>query len=450
MHTCITIKKSTTKFFIALILLFVVWTIYVNNSITIKQVDIIDDLLKSVTRLERLLEFEKEKIEELNEDLKSLQSKNEELEQMVSPEFRVWNDPIPVLVFSCNRAQAVRDHVQKLIRFRPSIKKFPIIVSQDCDDENVKNEVMQFGDEVHYIKHLAGDKANISVPPNHKGYTAYYRIARHYKLGLNHVFHDKGYSSVIITEDDLDIAPDFFSYFSNTRYLLENDEKLWCVTAWNDNGKLENIDVNASSTLYRTDFFAGLGWMMSSKTWNELEPIWPAGFWDDWMRDPLRRKGRQCIRPEIGRTGMMSYGKNGASKGLFFAKHLTKIKVNEKYTDFGKINLDYLLPDNFARKMNVEVREEAIEMNIDEVPSFVLKSENKGKSVRVLYDGNVDFIKKADKLHMMHDFKSGVPRTAYDGIVTSFINGIRVYLVPDRTKVPGYDPDWAIPKKFGE
>jgi hypothetical protein len=38
--------------------------------------------------------------------------------------------------------------------------------------------------------------------------------------------------------------------------------------------------------LYRTDFFPGLGWMMSRKLWNELHPKWPLGFWDDWLREP--------------------------------------------------------------------------------------------------------------------------------------------------------------------
>ena len=37
--------------------------------------------------------------------------------------------------------------------------------------------------------------------------------------------------------DDLDIAPDFFSYFSATKWLLDNDPSIWCVSAWNDNGK---------------------------------------------------------------------------------------------------------------------------------------------------------------------------------------------------------------------
>lgn len=37
--------------------------------------------------------------------------------------------------------------------------------------------------------------------------------------------------------DDLDIAPDFFEYFLATHPILHSDPTLWCVSAWNDNGK---------------------------------------------------------------------------------------------------------------------------------------------------------------------------------------------------------------------
>ena len=37
--------------------------------------------------------------------------------------------------------------------------------------------------------------------------------------------------------DDLDISPDFYEYFSATYRVLSSDPTLWCVSAWNDNGK---------------------------------------------------------------------------------------------------------------------------------------------------------------------------------------------------------------------
>jgi len=37
--------------------------------------------------------------------------------------------------------------------------------------------------------------------------------------------------------DDLDLSPDFFEYMSAMYPILREDPTLWCVSAWNDNGK---------------------------------------------------------------------------------------------------------------------------------------------------------------------------------------------------------------------
>lgn len=39
-----------------------------------------------------------------------------------------------------------------------------------------------------------------------------------------------------ITED-IEIAPDFFEYFIHTSPLLDIDSSIYCISAWNDNGK---------------------------------------------------------------------------------------------------------------------------------------------------------------------------------------------------------------------
>lgn len=104
-------------------------------------------------------------------------------------------------------------------------------------------------------------------------------ISRHYKLALSHIFDILNFGSVIITDcegellvlviqsfqDDLSIAEDFFEYFSATRHLLEVDPSLYCVSAWNDNGKKDLIDISEKGArlLHRSDFFSGLGWMMT-------------------------------------------------------------------------------------------------------------------------------------------------------------------------------------------
>lgn len=39
---------------------------------------------------------------------------------------------------------------------------------------------------------------------------------------------------MIILEEDLDVSVDIFSYFSQLLPLMDNDESLYCVSAWND------------------------------------------------------------------------------------------------------------------------------------------------------------------------------------------------------------------------
>ena len=75
--------------------------------------------------------------------------------------------------------------------------------------------------------------------------------------------------------DDLEVSRDFFSYFSSTYQILAEDPTLWCVSAWNDNGKPGLINARNPDALYRSDFFPGLGWMMTRTIWNELDSKWP-------------------------------------------------------------------------------------------------------------------------------------------------------------------------------
>ena len=67
--------------------------------------------------------------------------------------------------------------------------------------------------------------------------------------------------AVIIIEDDLEVSPDIFAYFRSMSKLLFDEEDLYCVSAWNDNGKDHQIEQDPF-LVYRTDFFGGLGWML--------------------------------------------------------------------------------------------------------------------------------------------------------------------------------------------
>ena len=75
----------------------------------------------------------------------------------------------------------------------------------------------------------------------------YFKISRHYKWALEQVLMKHAFESVIITEDDLNIADDFFEYFDAMHKVLETDSTLYCVSAWNDNGKKNLINMARNS-----------------------------------------------------------------------------------------------------------------------------------------------------------------------------------------------------------
>lgn len=73
----------------------------------------------------------------------------------------------------------------------------------------------------------------------------YYKIARHYQWALDQIFMRHKFQTVILNEDDLSLSPDFLSYFEAMQRVLSNDTSLFCVSAWNDNGKKNLIDSKA-------------------------------------------------------------------------------------------------------------------------------------------------------------------------------------------------------------
>ncbi|XP_061726726.1 alpha-1,3-mannosyl-glycoprotein 2-beta-N-acetylglucosaminyltransferase-like isoform X2 [Cydia pomonella] len=251
------------------------------------------------------------------------------------------NTILPVLVIACDRV-TVKRCLDNLIKFRPSKEKFPIIVSQDCGHNATYQVIKSFADADPSITVVRQpDLSEIPLERTYIQYNGYYRIARHFKFALNHVFKTLGHEAVIIVEDDLDISLDFYEYFQGTYPLLLKDSSIWCVSAWNDNGKKQLVDLTRPELLHRTDVFPGLGWMLRADSWAEFEPKWPKGFFDAWLRDPENTGGRACIRPEISRT--YTFGKAGVSGGLFFDKHLRHIVLNSEFVEFTKRDLSYLL-----------------------------------------------------------------------------------------------------------
>ncbi|CAK6958922.1 alpha-1%2C3-mannosyl-glycoprotein 2-beta-N-acetylglucosaminyltransferase a [Scomber scombrus] len=236
--------------------------------------------------------------------------------------------------------------------------------------------------------------------------------------------------------DTAEVAPDFFEYFRSLLPLLKSDPSLWCASAWNDNGRDGYVDPGKANLLYRTDFFPGLGWMLLKEVWEELEPKWPASFWDDWMRQPEQRRNRACIRPEISRT--ITFGRQGVSLGQFFDKYLRYIKLNTEFVPFTKLDLSYLKEETYREKFEKEVYSAPV-VTYEDVKQGQLKGTG---PFRLQYSTKDSFKVMAKNLGIMDDLKSGVPRAGYRGVVSFISRGKRVFLAPP----PGwtkYDTTWS-------
>ncbi|XP_071342709.1 protein O-linked-mannose beta-1,2-N-acetylglucosaminyltransferase 1 isoform X1 [Trachinotus anak] len=154
------------------------------------------------------------------------------------------------------------------------------------------------------------------------------RVSQHYKASLTATFNlHPDASFAIVLEEDLDISIDFFSFLSQTIHLLDEDDSLYCISAWNDQGYEHTAEDPA--LLYRVESMPGLGWVLKKSLYkDELEPKWPTPEklwdWDMWMRMPEQRKGRECIIPDVSRSyhfGIIGLNMNGYFHEVYFKKH---------------------------------------------------------------------------------------------------------------------------------
>ncbi|XP_034228483.1 alpha-1,3-mannosyl-glycoprotein 2-beta-N-acetylglucosaminyltransferase isoform X3 [Prunus dulcis] len=166
-----------------------------------------------------------------------------------------------------------------------------------------------------------------------------------------------------------------------------------------------------AQVLYRSDFFPGLGWMLARSTWDELSPKWPKAYWDDWLRLKENHKDRQFIRPEVCRT--YNFGEHGSSLGQFFKQYLEPIKLNDVLVDWKSMDLNYLMEDKYIKHFADIVKKAKPIRGTD----LVLKARNIGGDVRVQYNDQPDFERIARQFGIFEEWKDGVPRTAYKGIV---------------------------------
>lgn len=463
--------RKTRTIFLSLIVLFIVFVIVNQIFISLithndksdadKQNRLSSDALNQISAIQKRIEKLQDSIDLSNKNAQNLNLLIDKANVQVPVNLNninanklaeigiKHNDKIAILVFSCNRPGAIRNHLDQLINIRKTtvdIEKFPIIVSQDCGHADTEKAINGYSDHLYdYVKQpdlsdiTVDKKTGKKIPQHLKGY---FKIARHYKWALEEIFIRHEFQWVILNEDDLNMSPDFLNYFEAMQKVLAKDKSLFCASAWNDNGKSNLINSDDLERVYRTDFFPGLGWMMQRSLWMEFRDKWPFGFWDDWIREPENRKDRACLRPEISRTEMSNAeAKKGVSQGQFLDKFLKLISMNHQPLEWSTINTDYLLKENYDKKYADDVYMKTVEISFKDF----LKPNQTINSNRILitYSTKQEFLKYGNYFGIMNDFKAGVPRTAYQGIVQIYYKSKIIFIAPKaKMKWQNYQKDW--------
>ncbi|CAL8089293.1 unnamed protein product [Calicophoron daubneyi] len=351
----------------------------------------------------------------------------------------VPNLVIPVLVIACNRV-SVRRNLDALLLSRKSLiglspSVFPITVSQGCSHDPTTKVLTSYGDQINVIRFNDNEKPGPNVKQS--GYSS---VARHYKFALDHMLMTLNHSAVIVVEDDLDVAPDFLDYFAATYPLLLSDPSLFCVSAWNDNGRPELVDPTRNDLIYRCDFFPGLGWMMLRSFWLEIRDQWPSIYWDEYVRKDYVRKNRSCLRPEIGRT--TTFGKHGISRGQYYEKFLKTMLLNKVKYNFLEADLTYLYQPGYSKRWHRRVYDECTGVNISDFLRDNFPGHQSVSCLRVTYTTRKEFESVARHCKLMDDFKSGVMRNGFEGVVPIYWMNYEMYIAPPPSWTH-YDMSWV-------
>ncbi|EGG19173.1 GlcNAc transferase [Cavenderia fasciculata] len=376
-------------------------------------------LLNDQTRTAQFLEHDVQRLEELYrrvvESQMILERKASELEHAI----------VPIVVLTCNRSFYLSKCLTALEKSRNQSTLprhyHPIIVSQDCDDMLTDNILYRDDDEF-----LAMDLVAWRHPNRTKLLYPYQSISRHYRWVLEEVF-KLGYSTAIIIEDDLQVSPDFISYFDRMHpLLLDSKQNLFCVSAWNDFGQYNTLPAQPETVLdqfRRTDFFPGLGWMLTRTFWLEIRDHWPESYWDEYLRQKNITHGRHCIYPDIPRV--KNLGELGTSGETIFNNHLSKMISNNITINYQNISIFNLFNENYKKEFEKEFTV-ARYIQFYEIETFKLKNE----TLKVFYTSVPDYSHYANIMGILNDTREGIPRSSYNNIVRIYYKSNILFLAP--------------------
>ncbi|KAK3862461.1 hypothetical protein Pcinc_031682 [Petrolisthes cinctipes] len=141
------------------------------------------------------------------------------------------------------------------------------------------------------------------------------KLFRYYRAVFNHVAVTfPNAPAAIFLDEDVEVSPDFFSYFSQTLWLLNYDPSIYCINAHSATG-FRGL-AHDPSTVLRARVQVSWGYAISLNFIRELITIWPEDInhkdtvlYDAWVYLHASQ-GRECVFPEVSRTRHYGIGVN--------------------------------------------------------------------------------------------------------------------------------------------
>ncbi|XP_078594563.1 protein O-linked-mannose beta-1,2-N-acetylglucosaminyltransferase 1-like isoform X4 [Branchiostoma floridae x Branchiostoma japonicum] len=190
----------------------------------------------------------------------------------------------PIVVIARTALNLVQQTLESL-RLQPGINPKMVQVMSDGSF-----------DEPHKLANLYGFQWQSLQPTTKYVYQMHHAMARVFET-----FKDSKYA--IFIDEGFRARPGFLRYFGQTLSLLDQDDSVFSVSAWNHNG-FEGLSQDPS-LVYRTEDFPATGWVVRRSVWeSEVRGkeaaccmVFP---WHGWFGGDL--KGREVLVPDVSRV----------------------------------------------------------------------------------------------------------------------------------------------------
>ncbi|XP_068243947.1 protein O-linked-mannose beta-1,2-N-acetylglucosaminyltransferase 1-like [Palaemon carinicauda] len=169
--------------------------------------------------------------------------------------------------------------------------------------------------------------------------------------------------AVIFLDEDVEVSPDFFSYMSQTLWLLKEDPSIYCINAYSATG-INGLS-HHPSRVFRGSVQVEWGYAISLDFIREALSVWPKAAHGikiilyDYFLYTFASKGRECVYPEVGRSFHYGAGTNTMTNLITMeTAFLNKTLVQEFGVKLS--NVDRLLEDHWKEDLQRNISQATV------------------------------------------------------------------------------------------